>query len=638
VCGIFGVINQNTSLKIVEQDLRDAVDVIRHRGPDDAGSYCYHNVGLAHRRLSIIDTSPAGHQPIFSEEGDIVIVFNGEIYNFQELKKDLIKKGHIFSSDTDTEVVVHLYQEYSCNLLDMLDGMFAFALYDTIKKRLFLAKDPFGKKPLFYAWQNQQLIFSSEIKAIVKYPNFRAEIQQLSLQKYLAFDYIPTPHSIYKSVLKLTAGSYIFIDINKPITQNSITPVKYFNIIFTPKLSISEPEAQEQLKILLVRAIRKRLISDVPLGIFLSGGLDSGGMLALLAQCGVSQLKTFCIGFNEPDYDESQYARQLAVLYGTDHHEEILGIDSLVQFLPTIIENLDEPFADASIIPTYLLSKFARRTITVALGGDGNDELFAGYDPFMAIPFSLLIERSQCLQKLAYMIASSPLLINSNLNMSIGFKLKHFLKGFSPETYGNCGLRNQLWMNTFSVTEIKSIFPWAYDLTFQQLLEDVLKQKCSQQELHHIDSVILNFLTFYMHDSILTKVDRASMMNSLEVRSPFLDKNYANFVNRLPVSFKMKHLTRKYLYKKVLKEILPLNIVKRKKKGFGIPTGKWLKGTLKTMMYDILYDGKLGKTGLFDMKFLRQLYDLHLQNKVDLRKEMWNILILGLWWEKHVRT
>lgn len=638
MCGIFGVINQNTSLKIVEQDLKDAVDVIRYRGPDDAGSYCDYNVGLAHRRLSIIDTTPAGHQPIFSEDGSISIILNGEIYNFLELKEDLIKKGHIFSSNTDTEVIVHLYEEYGLDLLSKLDGMFAFALYDAIRKKLLLARDPFGKKPLFYAWQNKQLIFSSEIKAIIRYPNFRAEIQQISLQKYLAFDYIPTPHSIYKSVLKLPAGSYFYIDINKPITKNSIIPVKFFNITFTPKLSISEPEAQEQLKVLLVRAIRKRLISDVPLGIFLSGGLDSGGMLALLAQCGVSQLKTFCIGFNEPDYDESQYARQLASLYGTDHHEEILDIDSLVQFLPTIIENLDEPFADASIIPTYLLSKFARKTITVALGGDGNDELFAGYDPFVAIPFSLLIERSQCLQKLIYFIASSSLLINSNLNMSLGFKLRHFLKGFNPETYGNYGLRNQLWMNTFSVTEIKSIFPWAGGLTFQLLLEDVLKQKCDHKELHYIDSVILNFLTFYMHDSILTKVDRASMMNSLEVRSPFLDKDYANFVNQLPISFKMRRLTRKYLYKKTLKGVLPLNILKREKKGFGIPTGKWLKGTLKTMMYDILYNGKLNKTGLFDMKFLRQLYDLHLQNKADLRKELWNILILGLWWEKHVGT
>jgi asparagine synthase (glutamine-hydrolysing) len=635
MCGIVGWINSDCKKPVTLSILKTMNRTLQHRGPDDEGYFVQGNVGIGHRRLSIIDVSPVGKQPIFNENRSIMTVLNGEIYNYRELKQELIKNGHSFYTQTDAEVIVHAYEKWGIEFLNRLDGMFALALYDINRHSLILAKDPFGKKPLYYFYKNGLFLFASELKAFFPHPDFSKTLDMLSVNKYLAYEYVPTPHCIFKNCKKLPAASRLVLN-----TQNMSflkEPERYWNLEYEPKIKISVEDAADELLRLLKNSVEKRLMSDVPLGVFLSGGIDSSSIVGLMTEfLPPDSLKTFNIGFEENSFDESGFARSAADHFGVNHYEEILNSGDIIDIFPQIIESLDEPFADASIIPTYLLCKFAKNHITVALSGDGGDELFAGYDTFTAQKFSHAMEAlpDYIIKKMRWAGKFIPF---SHENMSVSFKVNHFLKGFSSFTRKNQGLRNNVWLGSFTPDAQKALLNPAQfkDCHHGTIYSETIRFEKERRTENSIDTLIDNYINLYLHDDILVKVDRASMMNSLEVRAPFLDKDLAAFVNRLPHGMKIKGLKRKYLLKKAVTNLVPEKIVNRPKKGFGIPLGGWFRGPLKAMLLDTFSEQRMKNSGLFNPSYVHNLIHKHIQGKQDYRKEIWTLFVFESWRQYH---
>ncbi len=635
MCGFVGWVNLDKEKPVDLSILKAMNQTLEHRGPDDEGYFAHGNVGIGHRRLSIIDTSHRGRQPIFNEDQTILVVHNGEIYNYPQLKAELIKDGHLFSTHTDTEVIVHAYEKWGIGFLNRLDGMFSLALYDIPNRKLILAKDPFGKKPLYYTMQNSVFLFASELKAFFPNPHFRKVMDLSSLCKYLAYEYVPTPHCIFKDCKKLPAASYLALNTRNLTSLNA--PKRYWEIEYEPKWNISVEDAEDKLLELFRKSVKKRLVSDVPLGVFLSGGVDSSSIVALMAEfLPGKSIKTFNIGFEEKSFDESRYARKVSDHYGTDHYEDILHPETMFNIIPKIIENLDEPFADPSIIPTYLLCKFTKQYVTVALGGDGGDELFAGYDTFLADRFSFLIENLPygLIKGIRNIAGNIPI---SENNMDISFRINHFLKGYRPYTMGNLELRNNVWLGSFCPDVQRSLFTSEHaEITnYKSVYEETIKHKERARSQKSVDRLIDNYISLYLHDDILVKVDHASMMNSLEVRTPFLDKNFTEFVNRLPVNMKMKGVARKFLLNKSFNKILPSCVINRSKKGFGIPIARWFRGPMKNMLLDTLSESKLKKSNLFNTHWVERLVSDHISKKRANRKEIWTLLVFELWKQHH---
>jgi asparagine synthase (glutamine-hydrolysing) len=626
MCGIAGIISKN---QFSDQLLRNMTDSLIHRGPDDSGYEIIKSenffTGLGQRRLSIIDLSAQGHQPMTNEDYSVWITFNGEIYNYLDLRDDLIKKGHIFRSKTDTEVIIHGYEEYGTAFFNKMNGMFAFALWDKYTETLILCRDRYGKKPLYYAQLENSIIFSSELKALCIHPDFNKNVSLRSVSLFFQYEYVPAPNTIYEKANKLPAGHYL------EFSPKGISINKWWDVNLHENslwLDCSEQEVIRVLNEKLTKAVERRLVSDVPLGVFLSGGIDSSIITALMADLvEASKIKTFSIGFNEESFDESDYASVVAKRFGTDHHTKILQANDMISILPEITSLLDEPYADASIIPTYLLSKFTREHVTVALGGDGGDELFAGYDPFLADFWANIYT------KLPAFINDSLVqpLVNkmpvSDNNMSLDFKAKRFLK----YVYHDPVYRNQLWLGAFNKEEQNSLFLNEINKnigSFNPL--SVLKipeYDNSQLALAH------HYQKYYLTDDILFKIDRAGMMVSLEARTPFLDVEVAEFANSLPTSFKLRNLSRKYILKKAFKNKLPHNILYRKKKGFGIPLTKWIKEDLKTEIAHYLSPDFLNKQGLFNSNYLQMIFNAHLSGKADNRKQIWSLFMFQKWYE-----
>ncbi|MHB1167309.1 MAG: asparagine synthase (glutamine-hydrolyzing), partial [Carboxydocellales bacterium] len=533
ICGFIGV--ENTAV------LEAMCQSIKHRGPDDQGTFIKDGVSLGHRRLSIIDIG-GGHQPMFNEDGRVAIVFNGVIYNFEEIKNVLMAKGHHFKTNSDTEVIIHGYEEWQENLLSKLNGMFSFVIYDSRKRELFLARDRVGKKPLYYSLINGGLVFGSELKAVLKHPAIKADLDFGALAKYLAYEYVPSPYCIYQNIYKLKPGNFIKLNILKlegvdPLgCQQQYWDCTYedFNLKFKDKREEEAYYVQNTYE-LLKKAVQRRLISDVPLGVFLSGGIDSSSIVALMSEImPAKDIKTFSIGFQEGSYDESSYARLIAQYFGTDHKEDILTPEKLLEIIPEVIENMDEPFADPSIIPTYLLSRFTRQHVKVALGGDGGDEFFAGYQPHIADKFLGNLRLPKNANKLLQGLAG--LLPVSNENISLDFKIKQTLSGLSyPRP-----IRSQVWMGAFH-PDIQQ------ELLRQRVPEDVYELNELYWEQNNGRNLNERFLylfkKLYLEGDILIKVDRASMANSLEVRAPLLDVELIEFVNKIPFEYKLKGLT-----------------------------------------------------------------------------------------------
>jgi asparagine synthase (glutamine-hydrolysing) len=568
MCGIAGFVGPGD-----QSDLLAMTSTLAHRGPDGQGLFADERarVFLGHRRLAIIDIE-GGHQPMWNEDGRVGVIFNGEIYNHGELRQSLQERGHVFRSDhSDTEVLVHGYEEWGESLPERLNGMFAFAIYDKAHRRLFLARDRFGEKPLYYVHRPDLFVFASELTGILRHSGFEARPSLPALQKLFAYGYIPAPHALYEGAHKLPGAHHLTLEL----ADNSVAVKAYwrFRIEADESLqNLAEPALVDELEHLLSQSVRRRLISDVPLGIFLSGGIDSSAALAMAAKHRpAGSIKTFTIGFAEPSFDESTYARQVADALGSAHQEKRLDLELARELVPSVLRRLDEPLGDASIMPTYLLSEFTRQQVTVALSGDGGDELFAGYDPFEALAPARLYAAAMPggLHKGVRRLAE--LLPISTRNMSVDFKIRRALAGLSypPSVW------NPVWMGPLEPRQVAELLDTP--VRFEELYDEAIALWDGSNGKDYVDRTLEFFTNLYLQDDILTKVDRATMMVSLESRAIFLDNDLVEFCRRLPNRFKFHKGRRKYILKKAMARHLPPGILARRKKGFGIPLAKWLR-------------------------------------------------------------
>lgn len=612
MCGIAGFVGAGD-----RETLARMTRVLAHRGPDDSGLWDNGTVFLGHRRLAIVDLAD-GHQPMSTSDGALTVIFNGEIYNHGELRAELKAYGHVFQTDhSDTEVLLHGYRQWGAALPTRLNGMWAFALHDRNKSQLFCSRDRFGKKPFFYALGPGNFIFGSELTALIQHPDVSRNLSRRALQKYFAYGYIPAPLSIYEAVKKLPGGCSLTLDT---ATLNCCIE-RYWDLVLEPFEQIpSNPEEEwgAQIRDLLDRAVQRRLMSDVPLGVFLSGGIDSSAVTAFASRhLPAGRLKTFSVGFDEKSFDESKYARQVADFFGTDHHTETLSLDRAHNLLDECLSRLDEPLGDGSLLPTYLLNRFTRQHVTVALGGDGGDELFAGYDPFQALgkaQFYQALIPHPIHQGIRALFNRLPV---SHANMSLDFKIKRTLRGLSYRP----SFWLPVWMGSLDPVELEELFDGP--IVLEDLYSEAIEQweACPQTDL--VDKTLQFYAKLYLQDDIMVKVDRASMMHSLEIRAPFLDIELVDFVRRIPSNYKLRQGTTKYILKKALEPVLPREILYRTKKGFGSPIGAWFKnGTLQM-------NGN--RTSLLRDNFIREKTAAHLAGKSDERAFLWNTYVLNRW-------
>jgi asparagine synthase (glutamine-hydrolysing) len=575
-------------------------------------------VHLGHRRLSIVDIG-GGHQPMWTPEASLGVIFNGEIYNHLELRKDLAALGHRFQTDhSDTEVLLHGYRAWGPDFVRRLNGMWAFVIYDRDQRRLFCSRDRFGKKPFYYAVRGTTFIFASELSALRNHPLAPSRMSTRSLEKYFAYGYIPAPSTILEGVFRLPGGHSLTMDLD----TRAVRVEKYWDFVIEPFDSVpANPEAEwgEQLVELISAAVKRRLMSDVPLGFFLSGGIDSSSVVALATRhMDRARMNTYSIGFDEASFDESRYAVQVASELGTNHHSSVLSLEKARSLLPEIVGRLDEPMGDSSLLPTYLLCRHTRSQVTVALGGEGADELFAGYDPFRALRAAETYNKymPRPVHEAVRLVMSR--LPVSHANVSLDFRIKRTLRGLSYPPRLWC----PVWMGTLDPNEIAALFREPVDL--EDVYSEAIEQwdACRQPDI--VDKVLQFYTKLYLQDDILTKVDRASMMHSLEVRAPYLDIDLIDFVRRIPHQFKFRKGVTKYILKKALEPVLPRNILHRPKKGFGVPIGSWFRQGMLDFSEGMAW-------GALDPQFVRRKYDDHRASRSDERAFLWNAWLLRQW-------
>jgi asparagine synthase (glutamine-hydrolysing) len=618
MCGIAGVILMDPSQSVDEALLTRMCASLRHRGPDDQGLFRAGPVGLGVRRLSIIDLA-TGHQPIANETGAVVVVLNGEIYNFQALRADLEAKGHRFSTRADTEVIVHLYEEYGVDAVPRLRGMFALALWDGERRRLLLARDRLGKKPLYYAQLGDRLLFASEIKAILQEPTVSTAIDPQALDAYLTWQFIPHPLTIYRAIRKLPPAHRLLWE------RGTLTVEPYWRLDFTRKSPLAPEEVGEAVRAHLATATRLRLISDVPLGALLSGGVDSSIVVALMAQDLDQPLQTFSIGFREEAYNELPYARQVAGRFGTHHHERLVTAD-VAGILPRLIWQYDEPFADKSAIPTFYVAHMARRSVTVVLTGDGGDEAFAGYDKY----------RLGRLQR-AWSHLPAP------LRRRLGRRLLMPL-------LGRRGAATAAWRTQLA----RALLPYAdavcypeffaadrhalYQPWLRAALVDLPSPMAAlvEEGLDQLDDPIdlMQWLDYqwYLPGDLLVKMDIASMACGLEARSPFLDHQVVEFCAALPAAVKTDGRARKIALREAFRGVLPEAILTRPKQGFSLPLRAWLRGPLADMARDLLVEQPRGLGEFFDPSAIRRMYEAHRHGRRNHAHRLWALMLFELWY------
>ena len=646
MCGIVGFVGHGDQDTLIR--MRDA---LRHRGPDAAGEYSdpTHQVFLGHRRLSIVDLS-RGHQPMVSRDGEDVLVFNGEIYNHPELKSELQKSGHQYCTDCDSETILHAYREWGVDCVAQLDGMFAFVIYDRRRQRLFGARDRFGKKPFYYiasdphaSESDVQFAFASELKGLRahRWIESRMRLSMDNVISYLLNDYVVGERCIFENVSRLAPATAFTYELGGHAKSRfhrwrfwesrPENPGNDFHLSFD--------EAADQLLALFEQSIRKRLMSDVPLGAFISGGIDSAAIVAMMTRIlPPRKVKTFCIGFEETSFDESRYARIVADHFGTDHYERQFTAGDMLARLPTTIESMDEPFADPSILPVTMLSEFAREHVTVALGGDGGDEIFAGYDPFRAVMPATLCRRwipttvqSNLLRPMTELIPAS------DQNLSLRLKLSRFLRGLEVPAAAQA----PVWMGAFSLAQLRHLLPdhcssLTNDTAYSEATAAFAQMVAVSPD--PLTATIDFFQQFYLPDDILWKVDRASMAHSLEVRCPMLDRDLCEFANRLPTSYKFaggktKRILR-HLAQKTEGLAIPRPIIDRKKKGFGIPIGKWMRDELREPFEESLLHAWPDSLDMFNRDYIHRLYTSHVNRSADHYKELWALFVLSQWVSK----
>lgn len=609
MCGIAGFVGAGG-----ENDLQRMVDLLAHRGPDGSGTYLCreHNAFIGHRRLAIIDLA-GGVQPMVNVNGDTILTFNGEIYNHASLRETLIKRGHKFVSDhSDTEVLLHGWREWEEGLPEKLNGMFAFAIFDRRRRQLFLARDRFGEKPLYWCMQKDTFLFASELTALTGHKAFQGSINQRSLQKYFAYGYIPSPNAVYRDCAKLEPGSQLSFDL----ASRRVSQRRYWRFRIEPTdRPVSFDEAKEEVRTLFSRAVQRRLMSDVPLGVLLSGGIDSSAVTAnVLAHPDISTIKSFCLGFSERSYDESRKASEIADFLGSDHFEFTLSEAEGLAHLPDVLGHLDEPMADPSILPTMYLSRKVREHVTVALTGDGGDELFGGYATFKALKVAAFTNRMFSRKAIRRMARLVDLLPRSSTYMSLDFKLRRALRGVGcPSEFWN-----PVWMSPLTESDIGDLFNTPVDP--EDLYSEAVELWRSSRTTDLVNRSLEFYTNIYLPDDILAKSDRASMRFGLELRSVFLDNDLVDFVRTLPVSHKFHRGQGKRVLKAALAGMIPDSVLNRPKRGFAIPFAKWIR-RLPTVT--AFADG-IGLVGSVAERHARS----HLSGATDERLFMWAWLTL----------
>jgi len=634
MCGICGKISLKS--ETISSDLiARMISSLAHRGPDDEGSFVKNiatnggleiTVGLGHKRLSIIDLSPDGRQPITNEDESLWLIFNGEIYNHPTLRQDLIARGHRFKSQTDSEVILHLYEEKGIDALQDFNGMFAFALWDEAKQRLHLCRDRLGIKPLVYYQDTASLVFASEIQALLEDESIPREVYWQALRLYLAYNYVPAPLTIYQGIRKLLPGHYLLWE------KGSVSTHQYWDIPSNDLSSSPDDFHQhsQRLRQTLEDAVKLRMIADVPLGAFLSGGVDSSIIVALLARNSGNQIKTFNISY--PDlavYDESSYAREVAAMYNTDHHEIRLNSNEMLQIIPEVLSSLGEPFADSSVLPTFVVSRETRKDVTVALAGDGGDELFAGYRLYLGETFYKYYDHLPQWFRRYGLESWIPLLPDSRNTKWLEYvrRIKKFIRG----ARGDLMHRLFMWREVFSdelITALLSGDSKSHDL------------KSGESWLRGIDrwpGDDLNRLLYVeVKDSLpcdmLTKVDLMSMKKALEVRVPFLDHRVVELAFQIPGSMKLKGLQRKYILMETFKDLLPPSLHRRPKQGFEVPISAWLKNDLNHMLEEYLSPQLLKNQSIFSSKVVEGLKKDLMQNRRDTSWLLWNLIVFQHWY------
>jgi len=629
MCGICGVAGGDPS---ESQELVGRMcDAMVHRGPDDEGGIQLDGVTLGSRRLSIIDIE-GGHQPIHNEDSTVWVVQNGEIYNHLELRKLLEAAGHEFTTQSDTEVLAHGYEEWGESMVERLNGMFAFAVLDRRRHRVFLARDRMGIKPLHYAVDGKRLVFASELKCLLCDPALRRDIDPVALDEYLALEFVPSPRSMVRGISKLPPAHTLEWWLGSGIHR--------LHRYWSPTLEEengsrgrSIDDECEELRRVLRESVRKELISDVPLGVFLSGGIDSSAVTAMMSQLG-TDVKSFSVGFAERSFDESRYARQVAQHLGTDHHELTLEPAMLLDLIPKLPTLLDEPLGDASIIPTYLLSEFTRRHVKVALGGDGGDELFAGYPTVQAHRLAGYYNRAPRLLRKGLIEPVVGRLPVSRANLSFDFRAKRFVSGAAHPVHE----RHRRWMGSFTAEERTALL--SSDVRDRLAAGGYVKlAELDGAELRDpINQVLLMDMRLYLENDILVKLDRASMMASLEGRVPLLNNDFVEYATRLPLTMKLRGLRSKFLLKRALRGVLPDSILNRPKKGFGIPVADWFRGPLREQMLSVLSPDRIARKGFFDGPAVAALVGDHLSGRRDNRKQLWTLFVFELWHDGYVSS
>lgn len=639
MCGIAGVLSLNGHSPD-ERVLAQMVDVIRHRGPDDNGYAINGPCGLGNTRLAVIDLSEAGHQPMRvihspTKELDLPpyeawIAYNGEVYNFAEVRAYLEATRHQFFSHSDTETILRAYIQYGApNFIKAFRGMFALAIWDVRRQRLVLARDRVGEKPLYYYMDSEWLVWGSEIKSLLKHPAVPTRLNEGLIPHYLAYGYAPAPETMFEGIRQLAPGHMMTVDLASGTPQLSIEPFWEVPYPTSDSDGRSEDEIAAELLEQLRSAVVMRMISDVPLGAFLSGGLDSAAIVALMAQESRRAIKTFAIGFeNEPSYDETRYARQVATRFVTDHHEFIVKPD-VIELADELVWHHDQPFGDSSAIPTYLVSKLAREHVTVALTGDGGDELFAGYDRFKA---AQLAETFDLIPDAAYKALESALdlLPESTTYGGIVRRANRFVQAATLPL----SERYLSWIRYVSAEWVKALSGEAGEARVQNHYRE-----CFGHLDEGGDDVVARLLDVnlrtYLPEDLLVKTDRASMAVALEARAPFLDHVLVQFAANIPTSMKLKRGTSKHILKKALRGVLPNSIIDRKKHGFGVPMGAWFRGDLAYYAHQTLLGEKAQRRGIFSIDAVKQMLAVHASGQADLGQSLWTLLTFELWMQRY---
>lgn len=635
MCGLAGFFNSQHNANQSHAIMTDMTNRLIHRGPDDHGVWCSSEEGIAlgHRRLAILDLSSQGHQPMHSHNDRYVIVYNGEIYNYVILKKQLQAKGHIFSGNSDTEVILSLITEYDiAPTLQLISGMFAFALWDKTNKILHLARDRIGEKPLYYGLVDNTLIFGSELKAIRCYPGFQNKVAQLSLISFMQYGYIPAPMSIYENIYKLPPGTYL--SLSRSNLHNLPTPKSYWSAIQDVEagqknpLQLTDKETVDHAEELLSSIVHSRMVSDVPIGAFLSGGIDSSLITAMMQKHSSKPIKTFTIGFHDPAYNEAGYAKAIATHLHTEHTELYVGAQQALDVIPKLSSIYDEPFADSSAIPTYLVAELTRQHVTVCLSGDGGDELFGGYNRYLLgktlgntiniLPYSLRLAAQKLLVTLAspqmerwLKYTKIPLISHKLHKASTVIATKS-----ADELYLH--LVSQ-WISPHEIVKISGEY-----LTIQQ-------QVCLIELKNIIQKMMLNDTLFYLPDDIMVKVDRACMAVGLESRAPFLDHQLFEWTGRLPLNMKVRNRTTKWLLRELLSRHVPRPLFERPKMGFGVPLDAWLRGPLREWAESLLNKTVIEEQGFLHSEPILKKWAEHLSGKRNWQYQLWTVLMFQAW-------